>query len=134
MNNVSLSDMFSMRLKSPLANSRWSWGAENPSGAIILRVFQHEFDKRKVHIYSDQWGDSLGKTERKRHVDLVLSGSPLGLIVCQAEDTSEGKEKIKSFNEKEIFVSGRIVEDKGNVWCEIVERISLIDWNARYCK
>lgn len=133
MNNISLSDMFSEKLKSPLLNSRWSWGAVNPRKAVILRVFQHEFDKRKVHIYSDLWGDSLGKAERKHHVDLVRLGSPLGLVVCLAEDTSEGKEKIKQFNEKEVFVSGKIIEDGVNVWCEVVERIPLDDWNARYC-
>lgn len=133
MNNISLCDMFNYKLKSPLLNSRWSWGAVNAKSAVILRVFQHEFEKRKVHIYSDLWEDSLGKAERKNHVDLVRLGSPLGLVVCLAEDTPEGKERIKQFNEREVFVSGRLIEDGINVWCEVVERISLEEWNTRYC-
>lgn len=133
MNNISLSDLFSKKLKSPLLNARWSWGAINANNAVVLRVFQHEFEKRNVHIYSELWEDSLGKTERKNHVDLVRLGSPLGLIVCLAENTSEGKERIKQFNEQEVFVSGRLIDDGVNVWCEVIERVSLAEWNSRYC-
>jgi hypothetical protein len=55
MNNISLSDLFSKKLKSPLLNARWSWGAINANNAVVLRVFQHEFEK-EMFIFIANYG------------------------------------------------------------------------------
>jgi hypothetical protein len=91
---LSLTEMFAS-LGAPLANQRWSWGAERQNdGAVFLRVWQDESRKldgrRSVRLTANAFfaekPDNLGNAERLRHVELIRSGRPAYLVMCVAVD------------------------------------------------
>jgi hypothetical protein len=44
--------------------------------------------------------------------------------MCLATDLSASPRTIKSFNSREIFVGGSMVERDGNTYIEVVERVT----------
>ena len=127
---MSLTGLF-VRMGAPLANQRWSWGAERPDGVVFLRVWQ---DRRKrignktfmmiTHhsAYTDD-PDSLGYQERLRHVDKVEAGAECYMVMCLVEDPEERPRQIKSYNKMEVFLGGEIIEIDGDMWLELKERV-----------
>ena len=127
---MSLSELFAY-LGAPLANNRWSWGAiRNRDGAVFLRVWQDEWQKvdgrRAVRITDNQFfadaADNLGYSERLRHIDLLRNGNPGFMIMCLANDLAANPRTIHSFNEREVFVGGAVIDHDGEVWLEAVRR------------
>lgn len=118
-------------LGAPLHNNRWSWGGVRPTdGAIVLRVWQDQ--KRKIdgkwymeltshRRYLKNPSDS-GYAERLRHVELIKAGARTLMVMCEAKDIAAQPRDIKSFNDREVFVGGEIVESDGDWWLGMVER------------
>jgi hypothetical protein len=114
---MSIASLFA-RLGAPLANARWSWGAERPDGAVFLRAWQDlKFidEERRIYtqIYTPRPDDSatpLGYQERRRHVSAVRRGAPCYLVMCVARDVNGLKRQIESFDDKDVFAGGEIVE------------------------
>lgn len=71
--------------------------------------------------------DNLGYQERLRHVELVRGGAPCYLVMCEAEDVDAVPRKIKTFNEREVFMTGALVEHDGDTWIEFKGRVPVGD-------
>jgi hypothetical protein len=127
---LSLTEMFAS-LGAPLANQRWSWGAERPSdGAVFLRVWQDESKKldgrRSVRLTANSFFadklDNLGNAERLRHVNLIRSGRSAYLVMCVAVDPRLEPRTISKFNGHEVFVGGVLADFEGDAWIELASR------------
>lgn len=53
-------------------------------------------------------------------MDLVRSGAPSYLIMCEVVDPDAVPRKIASFDTEKVFPGGRIVEDDGEFWLEVL--------------
>jgi hypothetical protein len=122
---------FFERLGAPLANSRWSWGAQRASdGAVFLRVWQTEklIENDRLHFLvlgaSDHGAPAprLGYRERLKHLEAIRNGAPCYLVVCIAKDPDAAHWQIAGFDENSVFAAGRIVERGQNRWIEALER------------
>ncbi len=119
-------------LGAPLKNVRWSWGAVRQSdGAVFLRVWQ---DRKFVsdramymmvthHEKYEDTTDDLGYNERLDHVELIRSGARCFMIMCRAVDPEAKPRKIKSFNNKDVFVGGEIIERGGDEYIQVTDRV-----------
>lgn len=118
-------------LGAPLNNIRWSWGSVRENdGAVFLRVWQDGTKKveKKRYIWisvENPPGGDLGENERMQHLQLVQSGNPCYLVMCQAVDTAAAPRTVESFNSKEIFKAGEIILIEGEYWIELKERIKV---------
>lgn len=129
---MSLADLF-RKVGAPLANQRWSWGSIRPDGAIVLRVWQDRKEKKEGRWYmmvahhekyADD-GDALGYKERRAHIESIRAGATCYMIMCLASDTTESPRKIKSFNDRDIFVGGALLEHEGNTYIELADRFAI---------
>lgn len=133
---MSITELFSS-LGAPLIAMRWSWGAVHAkNGAVFLRVWQDEcqkIDGRNVVRITDNLllasaSDRPGYSERLRHIDLIRQGSASFMIMCLAEDIKADPRKIRSFNGKEIFVGGVIIDHNGESWLEYVRKVPITEF------
>jgi hypothetical protein len=126
---MSLAQLFK-KIEAPLANQRWSWGAKRIDGSVVLRVWQDQKEKidEKWHMlvshherYTDN-EENLGYQERLSHMETIKNGAKCYMIMCLAKDPGASPRSIKSFNDKDIFVGGGIVEHNGNTYVELADR------------
>ena len=118
------------RLGAPLANIRWSWGGVRSDGAVFLRVWQNETQRRDGNLWvqlthhREFVGNErdLGYQERNHHVELVRAGAPCYMIMCEARDITKVPRVIKSFNERELFVADEFAEHEGDTWVIVKRR------------
>lgn len=68
---------------------------------------------------------NLGHAERLRHVEMIRSGAPAYMIMCLAVDPKAAPRMIASFNEREVFLGGELVEADGDWWLERAARRSI---------
>ena len=110
------------RLGAPLANQRWSWGADREDGAVFLRVWQDQ--KKSIdgrwHLqithhekYSDA-KENLGYQERLRHLEMLKGGAKCYMVMCLAKDKNAAPRWIASFKEREVSVSGKLAGAEGD--------------------
>ncbi len=127
---LSPSAMF-RRVRAPLTNNFWSWGAVRDDGTVFLRVWQDErhasdgkqFIRLINHAaYADN-SDNLGYQERLRHLQLIRNGAPTYLILCKAVDIDARPREIASFDEREVVRLGEIIVINGDEWGEIAGRV-----------
>lgn len=128
---MSITRFFAKQLNAPLANGRWSWGAQCPSGGIYLRVWADEFKsmdgKRWARLtrqsaFADR-SSHPGWAERKRHVAVVAGGAKAYAVVCRAKDPKAATRQIASFKRDAVLVGGTVrVDSHGDHWLEIVGR------------
>ncbi len=122
---------FFAKLGAPLQSTRWSWGAVRESdGSVFLRVWQdRKVVENKIPImmithhemYCDD-SENLGYQERLKHVELIRNGAKCYLIMCRVENPEATPRKIKSFNEKELFVGGELREMNNDTWIKVESR------------
>ena len=129
---MSLTDLFK-KLEAPLANQRWSWGSTRPDGSVVLRVWQDSKEKidEKWHMmiahdvkYTDN-EENLGYQERLGHIEQIKNGAKCFMVMCLAKDSGASPRAIKSFNQKDIFVGGKITEYRGNIYIELADRFAI---------
>ena len=130
---LSLTEIFAS-VGAPLANSRWSWGAQRRAdGAVFLRVWQDECKKiegKRVvclnarEAFEDK-SDNLGYVERNQHVAQVRNGNPCYLIMCHAVDPKASPRTIANFNGREVFVGGELHAFDGDAWIELKARATI---------
>jgi hypothetical protein len=128
---MSISSFFE-KLGAPLRNKRQSWGAvREKDGAIFLRVWQ---DRKVVKdrtltlmvTHRDKYVDdqnNFGFKERQEHVELIRNGAQCFMVMCKVKDSEAMPRTIESFNEKEIFVGGDILEMDGETWVKVRSRV-----------
>ncbi|MEC4723543.1 hypothetical protein RY831_30855 [Noviherbaspirillum sp. CPCC 100848] len=65
---------------------------------------------------------SPGWLERLNHVSLIQKGAPCFMIMCEAVDVSAPSRTIKSYDDKDVFIGGRLVTLDGDQWIELAGR------------
>ena len=135
---MSMSSHFE-ELGAPLTNNMWSWGAVRDSDkTLFLRVWQDgttKYEELGNNYYTwvtdvDNSNNSLGASERRSHVKLISEGYIVYMVMCQAQDGDSVDAKqgsVKDFNDKELFLGGRLVEYKGQILLENVKRVPVRD-------
>lgn len=129
---MSLTDFFK-KIGAPLGNNRWSWGGVRADGSVVLRVWQDETialnGKRYARVtYHEKFKgheNNLGYQERLHHIALIQSGAKSYMVMCLAADVTAHPRKIRSYNEKEVFVGGELIEHDNNHWLEMANRLSI---------
>ena len=104
-------------------------------GAVFLRVWQDRERKIDSSWYTmlthrEKFEDdpgNLGWQERLGHVELIRKGVPCYLVMCEAKDISAAPRSIKSFNDRDVFVGGKLVEIDGDWWIERAGRLPARD-------
>lgn len=133
------SDLFAW-LGAPLANVRWSWGAVRPGdGAVFLRVWRDRMRRRDGvdfvqvthnHAYLTNQKNP-GYRERQRHVDLVRAGAPSYLVMCEVVDPEARPRKIAGFDTERVYPGGRLIEEDGEFWLEVLSGVPAEEVAAR---
>lgn len=126
---MSLTDLFK-KIGAPLANQRWSWGATRQDGSVVLRVWQDRKEKIDgrwcmMIAHHEKYIDnekSLGYQERLAHIESIKAGAKCYMIMCLAKDVDASPRGIQSFNQKDIFVGGKVIEHNGNTYIELSDR------------
>lgn len=131
---MTLSEFFE-KLGAPLANVRWSWGSMRSDGTVVLRVWQDRTQKidgvryvQLTHLekYGDGRGrDNLGYSERLSHVENIRAGAKTLLVMCSVEEPKASPRKIKSFNQSDVFVGGKVIEIDRDTWIELADRVPI---------
>ena|SRR5579862_9632689 len=118
-------------LGAPLANVRWSWGAQRQrDGAVFLLVWQDESKRIEGKHYTlvDNAGyfqgesARLGRAERIKHIELIRAGAPSYMVMCLVVDRDVAPRSVASINDQEVFVGGKLIDVNGDTWLERVER------------
>ena len=121
--------MFSDRLRAPLKNVRWSWGAVSKTGDAYLRVWADEIEtidgKRCARLTNHSAFKNKpkhpGYRERNEHVSMIKCGTKAYAVLCRAENAGAAPRKIASFDRKQLLVGGTVIQDShGDDWLEIV--------------
>jgi len=98
---------FFRRLRAPLLNVQWSWGATKSDGVVILRVWGDQTekfgDKRFVRLsYHALFRGTAnnGYNERVRHVTAIKAGAVAYAVMCNAVDPEAEPREIRSFDDR----------------------------------
>ena len=130
MSTSSVTEVF-QRLGAPLANQRWSWGAvRSADGMVFLRVWQDQTrkigDARYVEVANHELfagpASNNGYTERLIHLDTIRNGSASVLVMCEVKDRHADPRAIKSVNDRDVFIGGRLAELDQRTWLELTDR------------
>ena len=121
----------------PLANPRWSWGAERADGSLVLRVWKkliRTIDGKKCVLLLDNASHSakardLGRRERMRHVERIRGGASFWLVVV--EDRPERPWSIWRANEQEVYPGGALLQRDGDLWVELRSPVPAEDLVSR---
>ena len=73
---------------------------------------------------------NLGYQERLRQIELVRSGSPSFMVMCEPNPAKLPERKILDFNREEVFRGGELIELEGDSWLEFGERVVAKDIRA----
>ncbi len=57
----------------------------------------------------------------------IRGGARCYLVMCEAKDVEAAPRAIKSFNDRDLFVGGALVEMDGDWWIERVGRVAVRD-------
>jgi hypothetical protein len=130
---LTLTDLFKY-LGAPLKNPRWSWGAVRPEdGTVVLRVWKDRTTrvngKRYMQVtHRDRYkGDTTnpGNNEREGHIQRVTSGAKVIMVMCEVENPMSHPRDIKTFDKRDVFPGGQLIEADGDWWLELKPRITI---------
>ena len=123
---------FYKKLSAPLVNQLWSWGSvRQADGVVFLGVWQdRSFAEKGVAVmqvthhakYAEDKGNR-GYQERTRHVELIRAGAACYMIMCKVIDPDAIPRKIETFNEKDLFVGGELLEKDGEIFIKVAKRM-----------
>lgn len=80
-----------------MANPRWSWGATNSAGDVLLLVWEDESKRigkgvQRVWVYGGHSSDTdLGGIERREQLDRIRRGAKGVVAFCVCSDQSDEK-------------------------------------------
>ncbi|HEX8450876.1 MAG TPA: HNH endonuclease signature motif containing protein [Longimicrobium sp.] len=127
-----LSRFYAEVLGATFTNSRWSWGAiDFATGRLFLRVWKDQLEpiEGREHVMvlrAVPTTASPGYRERERHLALLEEGVPGYGVVCVARDTDvDAGRTIRSYNDRELLVLGKLVVRPEGRYAEVVRRVSL---------
>jgi hypothetical protein len=115
-------------LHASLVNSRWSWGAvDERARRIYLRVWRMDIQVRGggrlIRVLRPNASPGLGWKERQRQLELARSGYTTFAVLCDKE--RHDARTILGFDRDRLLRLGRVVEDRGSLWMEVVEEVAV---------
>lgn len=119
-----INEFFSRRLRVPLYHHVWSWGAfDRTTNRIFLRVnedsvVEDDDQKEWVKVYDPDWTSSAGHSERLKQIDALRHGASGFAVTVRFND----KDKIASFNHETLLVLGKVVEENGLTFAQVIGR------------
>lgn len=122
---------FFKSLGARLVNIQWSWGSISPDGTVFLRAWQDEcfVRDRKTFIrlvnhaaYADD-RSNLGYPERLRHLAAINNGAEAYVVMLKAVDPAAQPRAIASYNDRDVFRLGEIINSEGDQWGELAARV-----------
>lgn len=128
---MNISDFFQNTLNAKLRNTRWSWGAFNPTtNQLFLRVWKDHLEKvagvETISILRKDWdGKSPGYRERERHVEAMRSGVEGYGVLCTAKDPDAIARTIANFNQELLLRFGKLTENDNYVYAHVVEYVPI---------
>ena len=124
---MKINAFFANRLRTPLVNPRWSWGAYNASeNRVFLRVGRwavndYSDGKKWAIVYDPEFRRSTGHKERLRHLDAIANGAD-GFIVLVDFNSQN---KIKALDDETLYRVGSITKEHGLTYAEVVSEHSV---------
>ena len=123
-------EFFARRLRAPLVNQGWSWGAADEAHKRIFhRVHEENLDPDKLSpkralLHQPSWSDgsSAGGPERLRHIELLRQGYE-GFAVTYWTFWAGDRWKTKDFDQRFLLHLGKIQNQGGSVYAQVLERI-----------
>lgn len=123
-------EFFEKRLRAPLVNQGWSWGAlDEQNKRIFLRVHEGDLEPdksspKRALLHHPSWseGSSAGDPERLNHIDLLRQGFE-GFAVIYSTFLSGDRWKTKDFDRRFLWRLGKIKNDGGNIYAQVLERV-----------
>ncbi|HEX3857232.1 MAG TPA: HNH endonuclease [Verrucomicrobiae bacterium] len=122
---------FEERLGAKLNNPQWSWGAIDPVfNRVFLRVWaDNQIEDKtgvKFEVYWKQTrSKSPGYPQRLKHLEAIKNGA-LGIgILCEAFDSKTFPRKIKTFDDEQLLLLGKLSEDDDCKYAHIVRRFPI---------
>lgn len=116
---------FMEKLGAPLLVTRQSWGGVRGDGTIVLRVWQH---RRVWHegqlcmsIDRSDSNEGYGRRERRGHIARIEAGAPCLMVMQQ--DTEKNNKRTEDFNDRELFVGGKLRRVGDEVLIEVVGKV-----------
>ena len=122
--NLAISDFYK-RLKAPLANIQWSWGAQAEDGTVILRGWLHEVrkidGKYQYLVLDDSWNDTspLGYAERIKHLKLIEEGAKIRIVSMIVKDATQQIPHIKQYKSDALMIGTKIIRDGTLTYVEV---------------
>lgn len=117
-----------------LRNVRWSWGSYDPiTNRVFLRVWddeiRHAEGRDRVLVLRDHpTRSSPGYSERRNHIELIRNGAAGFGVLCTAVDPlTSGARKIKDFDRSSLLRFGEILNENGDTYARIVNRIDVTE-------
>ena len=109
-------------------------GALQSNGRVFLRVWQDETehaDGRSLvqvtfHKLFESDPTNLGYAERVRHVDQISRGAKCYLVLCKAKDVNASPRVMASYNDRDLFEVGEIVQRTGDAWATYTARVGVM--------
>ena len=116
---LSLTDFYKIKLKAPMLNKRWSWGAiREDQTEVYLSIWQDRIKRdipkdsssytwvdvlRSEEEWSKSTDSTLARNERVKHVELIKSGVPGFALVKVAKDVKVKPRAMKEFNSEYVL-------------------------------
>jgi len=114
---------FFARLGAPLHNLMWSWGAQRKSdGAIFLRAWQDE-----TLTINGTHHVCILNLSLPESIEMIRAGAQAYIVMMRAVNTQAIPREIAGFNEKDIFVGGKLLEQDGKIWLSYTKRLPARD-------
>jgi putative restriction endonuclease len=126
---MKINAFFANRLRTPLYNHVWSWGAfDSGHNRVFLRVVEEDVvtDEKGMEwvvVYNPDWNASSGHSERLRHIDAIRSGAVGYAVTVQFNDLGN----IAAFNDETLLRLGEIVEENGLTYAQVIGEIPIED-------
>lgn len=111
-----------------------AWGSCDPvAKRVFLGVWDDQLSRHnggeKILVLRAQTRNrsNPGRTERKKHIELIKAGyAAYGVLQTCADPNTTGKRKIKKFNDSELLRFGNtFIMQQENTYAQIVGRISI---------
>jgi len=123
-------EFFEKRLRAPLVNQGWSWGAiDELHKRIFLRVHEehlepHKSSPKRALLHHPKWskGSSLGDPERLHHIDLLGQGFEGFAVVYQTFGGGD-RWKTKDFDRRFLLRLGKPRKENGSDFAQVVKRV-----------
>src|SRR5207302_1661521 len=120
---MTISAFFRGKLRAPLRNVRWSWGAvRRPTGQVFLRVWTYDRERIPgyVHVLGPRRGKArLGWWERREHVNELRLGKRGFGVVCTAKTyVGSGGKTIATFEQDSVVRLGKLLQRGRHVYAQ----------------